>query len=316
MGNFGQMNSSRPPKNHHVVPRFYLRNFAIDSEKRKVPAVTKNGAYADWRITSIASTATEENFYKVPHLGNSAIYESDINRLVETPISTSAGWQKVLDGNFDFVETDVFDLYCLLKHFLVRTPHSKGILAELALDSTRDVSRNTFGEHERQSFQELAKNSFALDAHFAEMTTETRQFIQPFESAKIGFWITETPLITSSSPTTPIKIAWNPDLDLPLPGMTPIMHCLALTPNLLMATTQSRSPMKYEIRDATVDTVKGFNFQIAGQFMHSPYIRQLIASREHAHSFMTWGPYTISNTTERQTKFKRDADAILHEPIV
>jgi hypothetical protein len=36
------------PRDHHFVPQFYLRNFAIDPEKRWVTTLGKHGPFAVW----------------------------------------------------------------------------------------------------------------------------------------------------------------------------------------------------------------------------------------------------------------------------
>ena len=54
---------SQPPKRHHYVPQFYLRNFAIDEQKTKVMAVHKHGNRAAWAKTSIKSIAYEHELY-------------------------------------------------------------------------------------------------------------------------------------------------------------------------------------------------------------------------------------------------------------
>ena len=35
--------SQQKPRDHHYAPQFYLRNFAVDAEKRKIATVAKNG---------------------------------------------------------------------------------------------------------------------------------------------------------------------------------------------------------------------------------------------------------------------------------
>jgi hypothetical protein len=167
----------------------------------------------------------------------------------------------------------------------------------------------------RNRFQTLADDTLKTELTFAKMVTETNHFFEPFKTAQIAFWICDTALVTSSAPTTPIKIAWRPDLYLPEPGMTPLMHCLALTPRLLMAVTQSQLPMRFGISKAPTDTILGFNYQVSLQFSFFENIRQLIAPRELAHHLMQRCSYTITKVTDHQTKFSRKPDTIIHKPI-
>ncbi len=43
------------PRHHHYVPRFYLRNFASDPEKKKIKTLAQNRDYAVWAERSIES---------------------------------------------------------------------------------------------------------------------------------------------------------------------------------------------------------------------------------------------------------------------
>ncbi|MGY4408478.1 hypothetical protein ACVWW4_000214 [Bradyrhizobium sp. LB7.1] len=84
------------PRDHHVIPQFFLRNFAIDEARTKVTTLAKEGAVAVWMERSIKSIGYERDFY-VHMQGNRPIsVETDINRTVETPISRSDTWAKIV----------------------------------------------------------------------------------------------------------------------------------------------------------------------------------------------------------------------------
>lgn len=51
------------PRDHHYVPQFYLRNFAVDPERRKVATVAKNGEMAVWALRSIEGIGFERDLY-------------------------------------------------------------------------------------------------------------------------------------------------------------------------------------------------------------------------------------------------------------
>ena len=50
-------------RDHHYVPQFYLRNFAVDAEKKKVTIVAKHGPIVVWSKRSIESLGFERDLY-------------------------------------------------------------------------------------------------------------------------------------------------------------------------------------------------------------------------------------------------------------
>jgi hypothetical protein len=53
-------------RNHHYVPRFFLRNFAVDPEKKKLTTVAKHGSLAVWAKRSIEQLGFERDLYVSP----------------------------------------------------------------------------------------------------------------------------------------------------------------------------------------------------------------------------------------------------------
>ena len=95
------------PCNHHYVPQFYLRNFAIDPEKQKLTTVAKHGHVAVWAKRSIKSLGYERDLYVSLRNGVPVSVETIINERIETPISESDTWQKIASGRSDALdETD------------------------------------------------------------------------------------------------------------------------------------------------------------------------------------------------------------------
>lgn len=50
------------PRDHHVVPQFFLRNFAADEARTKVTTVAKSGSRAVWKQRSIKGIGVERDF--------------------------------------------------------------------------------------------------------------------------------------------------------------------------------------------------------------------------------------------------------------
>jgi len=75
-------------RDHHFVPQFYLRNFAIDAEKRWITTLGKYGPVAVWTKRSIEHLGYERDLYVHFESGRAVSVEDTINRHIETPIFT------------------------------------------------------------------------------------------------------------------------------------------------------------------------------------------------------------------------------------
>lgn len=74
-------------RDHHYVPQFYLRNFAVDPEKKKITTVAKHGPFVVWSKRSIESLGYERDLYVSLSGGVPVSVETTINERIETPIS-------------------------------------------------------------------------------------------------------------------------------------------------------------------------------------------------------------------------------------
>ncbi|WP_223565036.1 DUF4238 domain-containing protein [Agrobacterium tumefaciens] len=92
------------PRDHHYVPQFFLRNFAVDQEKTRITTVGKHGPMAIWSERSIENLGYERDFYVHMRDGIPVSVETDINRRVETPISQSDTWAKIASGQTDALD--------------------------------------------------------------------------------------------------------------------------------------------------------------------------------------------------------------------
>lgn len=147
------------PRDHHVVPQFFLRNFATDEARTKVTTLAKEGAVAVWMERSIKGIGYERDFY-VHMRGNRPIsVETDINRAIETPISRSDTWAKIVARRA--AELDLTDrpiLYSLVRHLEARTPHYLHTGEELAAMAADPSSKMDFTDEEREMYASIRAN--------------------------------------------------------------------------------------------------------------------------------------------------------------
>lgn len=75
------------PRDHHVVPQFFLRNFAVDAARTRITTVAKHGDRAVWAERPIRGLGYERDFYVHMVRGVPVSVETVIARTIETPIS-------------------------------------------------------------------------------------------------------------------------------------------------------------------------------------------------------------------------------------
>ncbi|MBR2818183.1 MAG: DUF4238 domain-containing protein [Reyranella sp.] len=294
------------PRDHHYAPQFYLRNFAIDPERRKIATVAKNGHVAVWSQRSIAGLGYERDFYVHLRNGVPVSVETAINRRVETPLSASETWRKITAGHAgDLVQSDRPILYALIRHLQARTPHALETMRKLVEMAASPNSKIPFSAQEREMYAAVRASSGGHKAYMNAMAARLDWALEDFESCGISIFRSPIPLKASTTPVLSIKTPSHPALKLPLPGMTPYTFVLPLDPHTLATLTIGDFDGAFVNRAITTQEAKGFNQQYVGQFAYFDTIRHLITTREGLIEAMTWAPYDLVEEDHRKVVFRR-----------
>lgn len=296
------------PHDHHYVPQFYLRSFATDDAQLKVTTVAKHGEMAIWAERSIENIGYERDFYVHQEGGVPVSVETAINRHMETPISRSETWSKVMEGRGDLL--DHFDrpvLYALVRHLEARTPHYLETMRELAEMAADPNSEIPFTDYERRRYAEL-RNTPGLDRETLNvMATSTKWDAAEFRGAMIMVIRSPIPLRTSTTPVMTLRVPEHAAISLPLPGMVPFQRVLPLNPSTLVSITDGSFGGAFHNLEVPEEVAMGFNRHRATQFSHFPHVRHMIASRDGLVADMTWAPYDLIAGTDRKITFRRRA---------
>lgn len=294
------------PRAHHYAPQFYLRNFAIDADRRKIATVAKNGGVAVWSVRSIEGLGYERDFYVHLRHGAPVSVETTINRRIETPISASETWKKVTAGRADALDrTDRPVLYDLIRHLHARTPHARETMRELAEMAASPTSEIPFTSDERQMYAAIRSSSGGHSAYTNAMASSLHWAAEDFESC--GIWVFRSPirLKASTTPVLSIKAPADKALKLELPGMTPFCFILALDFHTLVMLAIGDFDGHFANSEMPIPTALHFNRQYVGQFAYFPKMRHLITGREGLTEAMTWAPYDFVEEDQRKVVFRR-----------
>jgi hypothetical protein len=199
------------PRDHHYAPKFFLRNFAGDTGRNRVATVAKDGAMAIWAERSIEGLGYERDFYVHMDRGVPVSVETEINRSIETPISQSDTWAKIVSGQTDALDqSDKPILYGLIRHLEVRTPHYKATLEELVQMSANPDSDIPFTDEERTHNALLRVNQDSAKAMLNHMTATTAWTANSFRGACLMIYRSPISLRSSTAPVLSITRACAP----------------------------------------------------------------------------------------------------------
>lgn len=294
------------PRDHHYVPQFFLRNFAIDPERKRLTTVAKHGDRAIWAERSIESLGYERDLYVHLRRGVPVSVETTINAQIETPISQSDTWAKIASGNTAALDrSDKPILYALIRHLEARTPHYAKTALELAALAAKDDSGIPFTDEERAMYAAMRANPGLAPIMFNAMSASLDWTEATYKGSGLSICRTKLPLRTSTTPVLASKAPPHPALRLPLPGMTPYTLLLTLNPHTFASLVLANFDDGFMNVEVSEDVVLGINRQFAAQFAYFENVRHLITGRDALTDDMTWAPYDLVEDTERKITYRR-----------
>lgn len=298
--------SQNIPHNHHYIPQFYLRNFSPDLEKRKLFTVMKHGHRAVWAQRAIKGIGFERDLYVHIVEGVPVSVETEINSNVETPISKSDTWAKIVSGCTEQLDlTDKPILYALIRHLEARTPHSLNTFLQLANLAADPCSTLAFSDEERQMYAKIRRGPHAAKEAFNTMSASLEWTRGNYRKAAISILRSPIPLRTSTKPVNAIAVPAHPRLYLPHPGQTPFQLLVALNTTTIAGLIFGDFDNAFTNEVCAIDVARGFNRHVVGQFAHFDSVTHLITDREGLTEDMTWAPYELVSDTERKITYQR-----------
>ena len=297
--------SSNEPRDHHVVPQFFLKNFAVDEARTKIATVAKDRNMAVWMERSIKELGYERDFYVHIERGRPISVETTISRTIETPISQSDTWAKIASGQTDALDrSDRAILYALVRHLEARTPHYRATSHELADMAANPDTDIPFTDKERRMYAVLRANPEVAKFMFNSIATK-RFDRRDFDRALILVVRSPIRLRTSTTPVIVIPAPNHTVMDLPLPGMTPFQRILTINYHTMVSVVVGDFDGHFSNIAMTEETALGFNRNVVGHFAYFPSVRHLVTDRNRLAEDMTWAPYELILDSPRKTVFRR-----------
>ncbi|WP_165405007.1 DUF4238 domain-containing protein [Rhizobium leguminosarum] len=296
------------PRDHHYVPQFFLRNFAVDEAKSRITTVGKHGPMAVWAERSIESLGYERDFYVHLRAGIPVSVETDINRRIETPISQSDTWAKIVSGRTDALDqSDRAILYALIRHLEARTPHYQATMNELAQIARDPLAEIALDDEERAVYAAMHADPNLAKAMRNHMAATTAWAERSFKGASIMILRSPIAIRSSTTPVFAMPVPPHPAMALPLPGMVPYQLVLTINPTTIACLVLGDFDGAFSNREIDATTAAVFNRHFVGQFAKFDYVRHLITPPDNIVVDMTWAPYDLVESSVRKIVFRRRA---------
>lgn len=291
---------------HHYVPQFFLRNFAVDSAKKKITTVAKHGSMAIWAKRSIEHLGYECDLYLHLQAGVPVSVESAINENIENPISQSDTWAKIVSGRTDALDRkDKPILYALIRHLQARNPHFFATGLELAGLGASNASAIPFIEEERDIHDAIVSSPDRARSFFNAMSASLQWTEHNYRKAAMSIFRSPIPLRSSTVPVISLRAPSDKALHLPLPGMVPYLLALTLNRTTIAMLVLGDFDDAFRNTAITAAQAKGFNRQFVCQFAYFGHVRHLITDRDDLVEDMTWAPYEATKETQEKITFRR-----------
>lgn len=299
------------PRDHHVVPQFYLRNFAVDEERKRVTTLAKSESLAIWKERPIKSIGHERDFYVHTAGGRPVSVETAINRSVETPISRSDTWAKITAGHSDQLDaSDRPILYSLVRHLEARTPHYHRLGQELAAMAAAP-SAIPFTHEEREMYAALRASPALAKAIFNLMAQPS--FANQYDRSLIQVVHSPIPLRTSTTPVIAMPAPAHPAMGRPLPGLFPFQRVLVVDPHTLVSVVVGDFGGTFAHSKLAVDEARGFNRSVCHQLTQFDMVRHMLCGCEGLRGDMNWAGYELEIDTPAKLRFRRNPDTTISE---
>lgn len=300
---------SNEPHKHHYVPKFFLKNFAVDDQQKRVTTVAKNNDMAIWSERSIDGIGHEEDFYVHLERGVPVSVETDINHRIETPISESNTWKKIASGDTAALDrSDRPILYALIRHLEVRTPHYQATIQKLAQMSADPNSSIPFTAEERSDFALIRKNPNLAKSQLNQMAATPIWAPEHFHSCLLMVCRSPVPLYTSTTPVLALSAPEHEAMWRPLPGLTPFQLVLTVNPTTFVSLALGNFGGAFTNQAVTIETALGLNRHFTGQFAKFDHVRHLVSNRQRLVEDMTWAPYDLVKESEYSVTFRRRSE--------
>lgn len=196
------------PKDHHYVPKFYLRRFACEDDANKVSVLERHRDIVSADRKSIDRIGYEKRLHDYELDGRSASIERVLNEAIEDPFSKSSTWQKITDGRFrELGEEDRLPLYGFARHLQVRNIEMLRFIENQSRRFLRGELDAELTDDERDMHQWIASNPDAAHELFRAGALATTL---PADAGSVTVMVCEAPI--------PLRSSTNPTVTLSHPG--------------------------------------------------------------------------------------------------
>lgn len=293
--------AANAPKRHHYVPKFYLRRFACVDDLNKVTVLERHRDILIADRKSIDGIGYEERLHDYVYDGAPASIEGDLNKVIETPFSSSPTWSKISSGNCASLDaSDRLPIYGFAQHIqrrnletlrFIDAEHARFLAGELDGD---------LSDEERDMHEWMTASLGGAHALFRAGALET---MLPADADAIKVMVCRASIAFRTS-TNPAVVISHPGQDSVFGEMFNSLRTWWLTLDKHWgAFIIAGGPSGFSIREVPVEVARVVNRQYLVQFIKGG-ARYLLADDDFVGLDLEWAGFAFEQRTTRGFRYR------------
>jgi len=284
---------------HHYVPRFYLRQFALEGGPKKVPSLERHRQEVVISRKSVGSIGFEENLHDY-HDGTAIdSIEASLNSTIESPFSQSPTWRRIREGRCaDLDKTDRLPLYGFARHLQLRNLETLRFIEQQRERFAAGELEDELTDEERAMHEWLAADPDAAHALFRSGAMET---LLPSDASQINVMVCHS--------RVGMRTSTNPAIRVSFPGIGSIHGPMFDTLRTWWLSLDKHwgafivlgGPPGFSSGSVDGDVIRVINRSYLTQFLEGG-ARYLIAEDSYIAEDLRWAGFERNGSSERFTR--------------
>ena len=289
-------------EDHHYVPQFYMRRFALSDDANKVMAVERHGDILNFARKSVGSIGYEKRLHDFVESEVPGSIEGDVNKLVETPFAESPTWRKIVGGECASLDAaDGLSIYGFARHLLRRNVR---MLRFMQTEHARFKAGKLFEltAEERVMHQRIAQGPGGPHQMFRASVLDTSM---PDDAHAINVMVCQSPI--------PFRSSTNPTLLISQPGQesifgdmfNPLRTWWLGLDRYFGAFIIAGGPPGFSNLGVRPEIARVVNRRFLVQLLHGD-ARYMLADDDHIETDLEWAGFKFDKNTTHGFRYRAD----------
>lgn len=290
---------SNPPRKHHYVPQFYLKQFSSDETRTKVPTLSNNQLHVIKGHSAIKKIAYEDYLYAIKDKELNICIENELNYAIEAPITQSETWKRIRCADPDLLtKTDMLLIYIFARHLNARNIESLEFIRKEAHSVQSPDFAPNYTPEEIEMHRKIRKSPTEAQELFLYMSRDINRFMKDFATTRVSILSSDIHFRTSTNPVVYVPIGCF-EGNAKLFGLTNLWIPLCQSFGALIMLRHKKPGFESNVK---IDDVfaKYLNRIYISQLLEVKSLRYCIASDQYIEDDLNWANYFTSGSNNKK----------------